>query len=229
MFIFRKIILSLPVLLLFILCSNNTASAQQTIFNVPSADLVEKNMVFYQHQSSFSNKFGAFDNNFVYGIGKNTELDLTLYDIGTKNVRGEVLGVGFKSVIPLNEKTETKFTIGHLIPIGLRKPGVGGYTYSHLSTVIPKLKTRVTAGVTVATTTIFDRDVVSFIGGIEHPITKRLWFAADWYSGKHSNGFFIPGFYYYLSQKTIISGAFRIRNNKENGYNGFIIELSKFF
>lgn len=122
------------------------AYAQQTIFNVPSADLTEKGMIFFQHQSSFSNKFTGFDNNFVLGVGKNSELDITLFDVGTKNIQNEVLALGFKSVIPLLEKSQTKFTFGHLIPISLRGHGVGGYTYSHLSTVLPRINTRLTSG-----------------------------------------------------------------------------------
>ena len=51
----------------------------------------------------------------------------------------------------------------------------------------------------------------------------------DWYSGKHSNGFLIPGFYYSLTPKTILSLGYRIRNKAQNGPNGFIVEISKFF
>ena len=208
---------------------SNNAYAQQTIFNVPSADLTEKGMIFFQHQSSFSNKFAGFDNNFVLGVGKNSELDITLFDVGTNNIQNEVLALGFKSVIPLIERNQTKITFGHLIPISLRGKGVGGYTYSHLSTVLPKINTRLTSGIAIGTTTLFDRDFICYIAGIEQPITKKFSFVMDWYSGKHSNGFLIPGFYYSFTPKTILSFGYRIRNKVQNGPNGFIVELSKFF
>ncbi len=222
---FTKISLTL---ILFFYCSC-VAIAQQTIFNVPSADLVEKGKVFVQHQSSFSNKFGEFDNNFVYGLGMNTEFDLTLFNVGTKNIRNEVLGVGFKTVLPLHERSQTKLTFGHLIPVSLRGDGVGGYSYSHLSTVLPKLGTRLTSGIAIGTTTLFNRDTVCFIGGVEQPITKRFYVVLDYYSGKHSSGFLIPGFYYVFDPKFIVSAGYKIKNNSSNGYNGFIVELSKFF
>ena len=225
----RSLIVIFFALVFLLFTGQNNAFAQQTIFNVPSADLTEKNMIFFQHQSTFSGRFGEFDNNFVFGLGKNTEFDLTLFNVGTKNIRNEVLALGFKSILPLDEKTHTKFTFGHLIPISLRRNGVGGYSYSHISTVLPKLHTRITSGIAVGTTTLFDRDFICFIAGIEHPITKKLSFVMDWYSGKHSNGFLIPGFYYSFTPKLILSGGYRIRNNTENGHNGFIIELSKFF
>ncbi len=214
---------------IFLLLFSTRVHAQQTIFNVPSADLTEKGMIFFQHQSSFSNKFAGFDNNFVLGVGKNSELDITLFDVGTNNIQNEVLALGFKSVIPLIEKNQTKLTFGHLIPISLRGNGVGGYTYSHLSTVLPKINTRLTSGIAIGTTTLFDRDFICYIAGIEQPITKKFSFVMDWYSGKHSNGFLIPGFYYSFTSKTILSFGFRIRYKVQNGPNGFIVETSKFF
>ena len=221
----KKILYQLLIILLLFFTLEIKALAQQTIFNVPSADLVDKGMIFFQHQSTFSGSFGQFDNNFVYGLGKHSEIDLTIYDVGTRSVNSPLIAFGFKSVFPLHKRSETKFTIGHLIPVSVLGHGVGGYSYSHLSTVLPKIKTRITTGIAIGTTTIFERDTVSFIAGIEQPITKKFGFAADWYSGKHSNGFFIPGFYYYVKPKTIISGGYRLRNNKTNGGNGFILEF----
>ena len=115
------------VVIIFALLSQiYNASAQQTIFNVPSADLTPKGKIFFQHQSSFSNRFANFDNNFVYGLGKNIEFDLTLFGVGTHSVRNEVLAPGFKAVFPISERTKTKLTFGHLIPISLIGNGVGG-------------------------------------------------------------------------------------------------------
>ncbi len=205
------------------------AYAQQTIFNVPSADVTEKGMIFVQHESQFSNKFGLFTSYGAYGIGKNTEIDLTLFGVSTKKVRNEVLGIGFKSFIPLHEKSETKLTFGTLLPVSLRGNGVGGYFYSHLSTRLPKIKTRITSGLSVGTTTLFGRDVVCYIAGVEQPITKRFSFVMDWHSGKHSNGFLIPGFSYDFGRQTVLWTGFQIPNNKANGDKGFVIEISRIF
>ena len=214
-------------LLFFFFCSQ--AQAQQTIFNVPSADVLEKGKVFLQHESQFSGKFGLFTHYSSFGVGKNTELDLTLFGVGTKKVRNEVLGVGFKTSLPIHEKSETKLTVGSLVPVSLTGGGVGGYFYSHLSTRLPKLKTRITSGVFVGTTTLFGRDFISYIAGIEQPLTKRFGLVMDWYSGKHSNGFLIPGFYYSFPKNTTLWAGYQIPNNRANGNNGFVIEISKIF
>lgn len=228
---FRKNLLIVALLFASsILVFQQTSSlAQQTIFNVPSADVTEKGMIFLQQEGQFSNKFGLFTGYSAYGIGRHTELDLTLIGIGTNNVANEVLGIGFKSSLPLHEKTETKLTYGTLIPISLRGKGVGGYTYSHLSTRLPKSNTRLTAGGFVGTTTVFGRDFICFIGGIEQPITEKFGLIMDWYSGKHSTGFLIPGFYYSFPRNTTLWVGYQIHNNKANGDNGFVIELSKIF
>lgn len=203
--------------------------AQQTIFNVPSADITPKGKLFVQHESQFSNKFLVNTEYGAFGVGKNTEIDLTLLGTGTNNVANEVLGIGFKTALPLHDKSETKFTFGSLIPVSLRGKGVGGYSYSHLSTRIPKLNTRITSGVFVGTTSVLGRDFVSYIAGIEQPVTKRLSLIMDWYSGKHANGFLIPGFSYYLGKSSTLYAGYQIHNNKANGDNGFVLELSKIF
>lgn len=224
-----------PLLLLFLLTfmvfflSVSTCFAQQTIFNVPSADVTEKGRLFLQHETQFSNKFFVNTEYAALGVGKNTEIDVTLLGVGTNNVANEVLGVGFKSFLPLHKKSETKFTYGALIPASLRGKGVGGYAYSHLSTRIPKLNTRITSGVFVGTTTVLGRDFVSYIAGIEQPITKRLNFIMDYYSGKHANGFLIPGVSFYLGKDSTFYAGYQIHNNKANGDNGFVVELAKIF
>ena len=217
------------LIILILILYPNKSFAQQTIFNVPSADITEKGMIFFQHESQFSNNFGLFTNYGAYGIGKNTEIDVTLFEVGTHNVRNENLGIGFKKIFPLHEKSETKLTFGHLIPVSLRGNGVGGYTYSHLSTRLPKIKTRLTSGFLIGTTTILGRDFICYIGGIEQPITKKFSLITDWHSGKHAYGFLIAGFSYYFGHNSTLYAGYQIHNNRANGPNGFVIELAKIF
>ena len=221
----KLILLFIATLLLF----QSKAYAQQTIFNVPSADVAEKGMIFLQHESQFSGDFGLFTNYFAYGVGKYTEIDLTLFGVGTNNVKNETLGICFKTSLPIHEKSETKFTFGHLIPVSLRGNGVGGYTYSHLSTRLPKIKTRITSGVLIGTTTLFGRDFISYIGGLEQPVTKKFALLVDYHSGKHSYGFLIPGFSYAFNPSLVLYAGYHIPNRRLNGDNGFTIELAKIF
>ena len=224
-----SLIAFLLVTLFLLISSKETAFAQQTIFNVPSADVTEKGHLFLEPEAQFSDKFGLFTGYVAYGIGHHTALNLTVTGVGTHNVRDELLCLGSKTYVNLHEKSETKFTAGYLIPISLRCNGVGGYAYSHLSTRLPKIKTRITSGVLVATTVIFGRDIVAYIGGIEQPITKKLSLILDYTSGSHPNGLLISGFSYKLPLNIIFVGGYQIPNNRLIARKGFVVEVVKNF
>lgn len=215
--------------LLLLLFYSGKSFAQQTLFNVPSADVLEKSQIFLQHESQFSGDFGLFTNYASLGIGKYTELDLALFGIGTKKVRNETLGIGFKTALPIHKESETKVTFGNIIPVSLRGGGVGGYFYSHLSTRLQNLKTRFTSGILTGTTTLFGRDFICYIGAIEQPINKKFGLQIEWHSGKHINGFLIPGFYLNLNKYATLWTGYQIPNNRANGDNGFVIEVSTIF
>lgn len=213
------------------------ACAQQTIFNVPSADAVPDGEVFLQHESQFRpwepGSFWLGTHYAAYGIGRNTELDATLFNVSSPASDNVVLGIGAKKVFPVLEsrfpKQELKVTVGQMIPVSLQGDGVGNWSYAHASMRLPRLKTRLTAGVSTGTRQIFGRTTVGFIGGYEQPVTKNLSLIGDWYSGTHANGFFITGFSYALPKRFNFYGGYQIPNNKRCGRSGLVIELSKFF
>lgn len=216
-------------------CCLPAAWAQQTIFNVPSADVTPKGKVYLETESQFRpwkpNRFWLGTQYGAVGIGHNTELDVTLLNVSSPASGTAALGVGFKTAIPLFKKRlprqELKVTIGELMPISLRGDGVGNWTYVHLSGRLPKLNTRVTAGVSTGTRQIFGRTTVGFIGGIEHPVTKRFTLIADWFSGTQNNGYFIPGFSYLLPKNFYFFGGYQIPNTSRVGPSGFVIEVSR--
>lgn len=94
---------------------------------------------------------------------------------------------------------------------------------------VPRLKTRLAAGVSVGTKQIFGRNTVSFIGSYEQPVTKRFILQGDWYSGTHSLGLFIPGFSYALPRDITLYAGYQIPNTKRSESQGFVFEIAKFF
>lgn len=226
------IILCFSLITLFI-----PAQAQQTIFDVPSADVTPKGKVFLQHESQFRpwkpNRFWTGTHYAALGIGHHTELDVTLFNVSAPATDNIALGVGFKSVIPVLEKLfperELKVTVGTMVPISLQGDGVGNWSYATTSFRLPKTKTRFTAGVSTGTQQIFGRDTVGFIGGYEQPITKRFSLIGDWHSGTSAYGLFIPGFSYAVTNSMALYAGYQIPNNKRSGVSGFVIELAKFF
>lgn len=220
--------------------SFTSVSAQQTIFNVPSADVTEKGHVFLQEEAQFR---GWGDDAFLintaysaYGIGHNTEIDATLFNVGAPDISDISLGVGFKSSIPipgLKEKfpeREFKLILGSEVLIGLEGNGVGNWTYVELSGKVPKLNTRLTGGVSYGGRQVFGINTVSAVAGVEQPITKNFALQADWFSGgEHFAGFLIAGFNYKLPKNMTFYAGYQIPNSPRNGVSGFCLELAKIF
>ncbi|MBY0405604.1 MAG: hypothetical protein K2X66_17005 [Cyanobacteria bacterium] len=213
------------------------AFAQQTVFNVPSADITPEKKIFLQHESQFRpwqpGGFWLGTHYASYGIGHHTEIDTTLYNVSKPASKNITLGIGFKTAFPLFEKRfperELKLTIGQMLPISLEGKGVGNWSYGTLSGRLPKLKTRLTAGYSTGTKQIFGRTPVGFIGAVEQPLTQRLSLITDWYSGTHGNGFLITGLSYAFPQDISLYAGFQIPNTNRSGKSGFVLELAKLF
>jgi len=212
--------------------------AQQTIFNVPSAEVTPKGKVFLQPEFQFRpwnpGRNMLNTDYFAVGIGHNTELDLTLFNASSPSSGNITLGAGFKSAVPVFNKKfpkrEFKVIIGTEVLASLEGNGAGNWSYAALSGRTPKTNTRLTAGVSAGTKDIFGVDTVAFIGGIEQPITKRFSLQADWYSGtEHFAGFLIPGFAYAFPKDVTLYAGYQIPNSPKNGVSGFVIEVAKIF
>lgn len=216
------------------------AFATQTVFNVPSADITEKGHVFIQQEAQttpwdtdnafFSTTYSAV------GIGHNTEISTNLFNVGSPATENISMSVGFKSVVPipyLKDKypdREFKVTVGSNILIGLEGNGVGNWTYAHLSGRVPKINTRLTAGLSYGGRQVFGENAVSFIAAIEQPVTEKFSALADWYSGQETwAGFLIVGGSYKLPRNSTIYAGYQIPNSPRVGAAGFVIQLAKTF
>lgn len=234
---FKKAII-VSIITLYFSCLQ--ANAQQTVFNVPSADVTEKGHVFLQEEGQFRGwNPDAFFQSTSYsalGVGHNTELDATLFNVASPASQNISLGLGFKSAIPIPglkekfPKREFKFTIGSEMLLGLEGNGVGNWTYGHLSGRVPKLNTRLTAGVSYGGRQVFGQDTFAFIGAVEQPVTKKLTLLADWYSGaEHFAGFLIVGGSYAFQKNVTLYAGYQLPNTPHNGASGFVVELAKIF
>lgn len=230
----------LIILSIFFFIIPAKALCQQTVFNVPSADVTEKGHIFLQEEAQTTpwNTDNAFFSTTytAVGIGHNTELDATLFNVGSPATKNISLGVGFKSAIPipgLKEKfpeREFKFTVGSDLILGLEGNGVGNWTYAHLSGRVPKLNTRLTAGISYGTRQVFGQETTAFIAAVEQPVTKKFSIIGDWYSGdEHYAGYLIVGGSYKLPHNTAIYAGYQIPNSPQVGTSGFVVEIAKIF
>jgi len=229
------------ILILICFCfASQSGFATQTVFNIPSADVTEKGHVFLQQEGQFCNwdtdDFFSGTTFADVGVGHNTEVGVILFNVGAPATQNISMSAGFKSamsIASLKEKfpeREFKLTVGSNVLIGLEGNGVGSWTYGHLSGRVPKLNTRLTAGLSYGTRQAFGENSLSFIAAVEQPVTKKLSVIGDWYSGsEHWAGFLIAGFSYALPKKTTIYAGYQIPNTPKNGFSGFVIQIAKIF
>ena len=219
-----------------LLCGVFSASyAQQTIFNVPSTDVLDKGKIYAEVDASFKptdsealNKFSSFVPRVVLGAGSNVEVGLNI----TGNIQP---GADSTTLVPVikwkpyqGKNNGVAVVVGDhvFIPVRNRAYNAGNYVYLELSKTF-KSGTRVTAG-----GYDFTRDVVASANraggqfGVEQPLNKKISFAADWFTGKHSAGYFTPGVVFKVGPKLTEYAGYSIGNqNASHGNHFFLLEV----
>ena len=213
----------------------SAAHAQQTIFNVPSTDVLDRGKVYAELDVSFKpnesdlvNKFSSFVPRVVVGRGSRVEIGL--------NVTGNIQpGADTTTVVPAfkwkpyqGKNNGVAIAAGdHLyFPVRHRAYNAGNYVYAEISKTF-KNGTRVTAG-----GYDFTRDVVAFANraggqfGFEQPLNKKVTLAADWFTGKHAAGYFTPGLVFKVGSKITGYAGYSIGNqNPSKSNHFFLVEL----
>lgn len=211
------------------------SKAQQTIFNVPTADVLDREKVYVELDAAFkadkTNDFGRFSSfvpRLVFGTGANVEVGL--------NVTGNVQpGLDTTTLVPSVKwkfyESETKklaFFGGtnFYIPVKNRAYKFGSYSYLAAAKTIGK--TRVTAGGFVASKNVFATKAVRAGGqfGVEQTLNGRVTLAADWLTGRHASGYLTPGVIYKPHPKVTAYFSYSIGNDRAAaGNNFFLFEL----
>jgi hypothetical protein len=208
--------------------------AQQTLFNVPSADVTDQAKWFYQYQSGIRawqpNQNWTQSHSMGYGIGHHTDVDVTLSGLVVPQTNRLSVGFGSKTVLPINQAHEVAITVGQLYPILFSKNGrLGYYYYTHLSARLPKINTRLTAGAYCGDKVLFGRASRGFLVGVEQPLGKRVLFQADWYTGNDDEGYFIPGVVIPLTKALQLSLGYALPTaSRTHHRGGFIASITAF-
>ena len=221
-------------ILFSLLIAASVVPAQQTIFDVPSGDISVKGDWFYQHQTvarAWSPERRWIQTNaFGYGIGFHTEIDTTVFNTDAEHLSNTLGSIGFKSSLPIHgdeARVPLKFVVGDLLTVGAEHH-TGNWSYAMLQATAPRIHTRVIAGASAGTAALFGRRTTGVLGGVEQPLTSRLTFQADWFSGKHDLAYAIPGLVYRFSRHWMISAGYQLPNSKSPGYRAAVLELTRF-
>jgi hypothetical protein len=211
------------------------AHGQQTIFNVPTTDVLEKGKVYAELDASLKptdgtlvTKFSSFVPRIVVGAGSRVEIGLNL----TGNIQP---GPDSTTLVPtLKWKPYAggdngwAFVLGNniFVPVRNRSYAAGNYVYAELSKTFSG-GTRVTFG-----GYDFTRNVVAIANraggqfGFEKSISKKVTLAADWFTGKHAAGYFTPGVIFKVGPKVTGYTGYSLGNqNLSSGNHFFLLEL----
>jgi hypothetical protein len=241
--LFRKTRLTVwtSLIVSILVCACNEATrAQQTIFNVPTTDVLDRGKVYAELDVSFKpndsdavGRFSSFVPRVVVGVGGRAEIGL--------NVTGNVQpGPDSTTLVPVikykfYEGKDNGFAIAggdHLfIPVRRRAYNAGNYVYLEFSKTFKKSGARLTAG-----GYDFTRNVVAGANraggqfGFEQPVSKTVTLAADYFTGKHAAGYFTPGVVFKVGKKTTGYAGYSIGNqNPSRGNHFFLLELGYSF
>jgi hypothetical protein len=209
--------------------------AQQTIFNVPTTDVLDRGKIYAEldvslkpTDSALVNKFSSLVPRVVVGAGNRIEVGLNI----TGNMQP---GADTTTLVPAIkwkpyqwEKNGVAIAVGdHLyLPVRNRLYNAGNYVYAEISKTF-KSGTRVTVGGYDFTRTVVaaaNRAGGQF--GFELPLSKKVTFAADWFTGKHAAGYFTPGMVFKVGPKVTGYAGYSIGNqNPSKGNHFFLLEL----
>src|SRR5690349_20429171 len=184
-------------LLSLLLASLSAARAQETVFNVPSGDILDPGKVYteldvtYQH----SQDLGGFTPRIVVGLGKRVEAGVNINGLSTGGPVQTTVTPTVKWKAYDGGENGWGFLVGDdvFVPVQNRTYDAGNYLYAEFTRTW-KSGTRITLG-----GYHFTRHVVADAqraGGqfaFEQPLNKRLTFATDWFTGGHTAGFVTPG------------------------------------
>lgn len=199
------------IAMMFALMSTSAVHAQQTIFNIPSAEILAPKEIYLENDwyvrswNTNSGKTGTTYARGIVGVGKNIELGLDAGPFETLGANEPFIYFAAKWRPVLHEISGRHspgaigFFIGDNVGLGLHGQTQGrgsNFTYGVFSLQLPDLQTRLGIGPYYATKHYFGEHGAGALASIEQPVRgiKDLVLAADWYSG--DSGYFTPGIIY---------------------------------
>jgi hypothetical protein len=229
--------ISKMVVLLLVLYGGQTiAHAQQTVFNVPTTDVLDKGKVYFEldisakpNDSDALNKFSSFVPRVVVGTGHNLEIGLNISGNVQPAADSTTLVPALKWRVHNGGDNGWAIVVGtHVfIPVHNKAYDVGNYTYTMVQKTF-KTKTRVGFGSGFFTKDVVVPNAVRGVGQFtfEQPVTNKFTIASDWYTGKHANGYWTSGGIYKVTKKLTAYSGYSVGNaNASKGNHFLLVEI----
>lgn len=191
--------------------------AQQTVFNVPTADVLDRGKIYGELDLAYNPNSAstAVTPRVVVGLGHRIEVGLNLNGITTPGTLQTTPALAFKWMYPVNADAGWAFVLGDdvFIPAQNRSYDAGNHVYAEFAKTWSS-KTRATAGLYHTTRDVFAP--AQRAGGqfaIEQPLGARFTLAADWYTGSHALGYLTPGIILKATSRFTWYGSYQIGNS----------------
>jgi len=206
------------------------AYGQETVFDVPSADVLDKGKVYFEQDGTVRpvDPLATFTPRIMVGIGHQIEVGFN-FDGLSAPVSGELaISPTIKWRPWKDENSGWSFYLGDNVyfPVRQRTYNAGNYFYASFAKEW-KHGTRIGFG-----GYDFTRYVVANAnraGGqftFEQRISKRVALAAEWYTGKQATGYVDPGAVFKITEKFALYTAYQIGNfGVTKGNHQFLWEL----
>jgi hypothetical protein len=220
---------ALGAMVLLMLLQTHTTKAQSTIFNIPSTDVVAPKKVYFEfdflsHLASHQNGgFESYVPRVVVGVAKGVEagVNVALTDIGGPKL--VEIQPNIKWQFYNSEKNGVTATVGGIAYFPAKQRAAFGndnfgFLYANVSKKLKAMKgARFTGGGygLVARSTGFGTKGGAMVG-YEQPLSSKVSFVTDWFSGKNRFGLLTPGFSIAVSKNSIFNAGYSI-NNWQNG------------
>jgi hypothetical protein len=228
-----RVFSGLFVALLFVVVAQ-TAMAQSTIFNIPSADTVDKGKGYFefdflpQAPGTATTRTYLYNPRLVVGLPGNGEVGVNFPALHTNGAPDSTYGYfqpNVKYKLYKNDDEGVTIFTGAVLNTPMNKrtgQDTWGYVYGG---VAKKVKSgnygpRITAGPYGVIAKDSSKDGVSFIGkrggvilGYEQPIHPKVSIVADWFSTKNNLGYFTPGVSITLPASGLLNVGYSIGND----------------
>lgn len=196
---------------------------QETVYDVPSADILDKGKVYGELDGTLRpvNFLSTFTPRVVVGVGNGIEMGMNFDGLSAPTLNQLEISPTVKWRLWKGQTSGWSFYVGDEVffPVRMRTYNAGNYAYAAFAKEW-KHGTRITFG-----GYDFTRQVVANAnraGGqftFEQPVNKRLTFAAEWYTGNNSVGYVNSGAIVKLNSKLTLYAAYQIGNARVTSGN----------
>jgi hypothetical protein len=210
-----------------VMAAGSAARAQQTIFNVPSADVLDKGKTYLEADALWPPQepnFAVFTARGVYGFGSHIEGGFNFGGFTTPGRSTPIATAALKwQPVRTGHFALTAGAHGLFFLRGSKDGDPAGQFYADASYTLPT-NTRITAGGWIATAGYAAADSQKgALVGFEQKVEEHLNLIADWFSGKSSLSYFTPGVSSTWGGWTIYAG-YSFKNGDSKG-NAMLVEL----